>query len=88
MYKASFTLSFKPILVSSSICYYHTTAGIASERDVRLVGSPMNGMGAVEIYTSPRWISVCPDNAVWSNSTANATCVQLGYESGQTMTFT
>lgn len=60
---------------------------IASEHDVRLVGSPMNGMGAVEIYTSARWISVCPDSGVWTNSTANATCVQLGYQSGQIMTF-
>ena len=75
------------------LCFYFciinlTTVEFASERDVRLVGSPMNGVGAVEIYTSSRWISVCPDSDVWTNSTANATCVQLGYESGQTMTFT
>ena len=70
--------------------YFYTVAGFAGDHDVRLVGSPMNGMGAVEIYTRNglKWISVCPDSSVWSDATANAVCVQLGYKSGQTMTFT
>ena len=72
----------------SSYILFCSTPGIASDLDVRLVGSSMNGMGAVEVYTSSRWISVCPDGGVWSNSTASATCIQLGYESGQIMTFT
>ena len=74
-----------PIL---NVILFYITIGIASDLDVRLVGSPMNGMGAVEVYTSLRWVSVCPDSGVWSNSSANATCMQLGYQSGQAMTFT
>lgn len=66
------------------------SAGIASQLDVRLVGSPMNGVGAVEIYAGvgSGWVSVCPDSNVWSKDIANAVCVQLGYEAGETMTFT
>ena len=63
--------------------------GAASYGDVRLVGSVMNGMGAVEIYARDlTWISVCPDSSIFSDDAANAVCVQLGYESGEVMTFT
>ena len=48
-----------PIL---NVILFYITVGIASDLDVRLVGSPMNGMGAVEVYTSLRWVSVCPDS--------------------------
>lgn len=49
----------------------------------------MNGRGAVEIYaTVTSWFSVCPDSNVWTEDLANAVCVQLGYESGASMTFT
>ena len=52
------------------------------EGDVRLVGSTVNGVGAVEVYTRIGWSNICPD-ASWTNATAQVICETLGYESGQ-----
>lgn len=75
-------------LYSSTHRSLNVFTGLASPYDVRLVGSTMNGVGAVEIYsTDLNWISVCPDSSVFSDGVANAVCLQLGYESGEAMTF-
>lgn len=52
------------------------------EGDVRLVGSMVNGAGAVEIYTRIGWTSICPD-ASWIDANAQVICETLGYELGQ-----
>lgn len=52
------------------------------------MGDTTNGEGAVEVYDRIHdWVSLCPDSGLWSNSQANAVCVQLGYEGGMTMTY-
>ncbi|KAL5493974.1 hypothetical protein EMCRGX_G015229 [Ephydatia muelleri] len=50
-----------------------------SDGDVRLVGSPTNGQGAVEIYdqASLKWYRVCPTG--WTSSYASVVCQRLGY---------
>ena len=58
--------------------------------DIRLVGDTMNGHGAVEIYDQSfgRFLTICPDSSIWTEETATAACVQLGYESGTPMPYT
>eukprot|EP00731_Ephydatia_muelleri_P010183 Em0005g769a len=53
-----------------------------SDGDVRLVGSPTNGQGAVEIYdqASLKWYRVCPTG--WTSSYASVVCQTLGYNTG------
>lgn len=48
--------------------------------DIRLNGDVENGRGAVEIYTSFGWSSVCPDG--FDDSDAAVICRQFGYSSG------
>eukprot|EP00731_Ephydatia_muelleri_P010222 Em0005g808a len=58
-----------------------------SDGDVRLVGSPTNGQGAVEIYdeASLQWYRVCPTG--WTSSYASMVCQQLGYKTGVSNTY-
>eukprot|EP00731_Ephydatia_muelleri_P010229 Em0005g815a len=58
-----------------------------SDGDVRLVGSPTNGQGAVEIYdqASLKWYRVCPTG--WTSSYASVVCQQLGYKTGVSTTY-
>ena len=51
------------------------------EGDVRLKGSVVNGVGAVEIFTRLGWATICPDSS-WTSSDARTICRNLGYESG------
>ena len=56
--------------------------GTADVGDVRLIGDPVNGRGAVQLFDeSFGWIDVCYDST-WGDDEANVVCRQLGYESG------
>ena len=55
--------------------------------DIRLLGSPDNGAGAVEIYTdNVGWTGICPDSS-WTDEDARTVCRALGYDSGVAQTF-
>ena len=55
--------------------------------DIRLLGSPDNGAGAVEIYTdNVGWTGICPDSS-WTSEDARTICQALGYERGAAQTF-
>ena len=55
--------------------------------DIRLLGSPDNGAGAVEIYTdNVGWTGICPDSS-WTSEDAGVVCRALGYDSGVAQTF-
>ena len=57
--------------------------------DVRLLGDPRDGVGAVEYYDAQQgWTGICADPAhssSWNSNTAAAriVCRQLGYEGGR-----
>ena len=58
------------------------------QQDIRLVGDTANGHGVVELFdTIYRWVTICPSASVWGAVEANASCVQLGYESGTPETY-
>ena len=67
-----------------SITHTHTHTSVAEQGDIRLLGDATDGVGAVEIYEDviSGWRTICPDVSVWNNVTANATCIQLGYDTG------
>ena len=56
---------------------------------VRLVGSTLNGVGAVELlYPQVGWTGICADEGnahLWESNTdaAEIVCRQLGYEGGR-----
>ena len=55
--------------------------------DIRLLGSPDNGAGAVEIYTdNVGWTGICPDSS-WTDEDSETVCRALGYDSGIAQTF-
>ena len=55
--------------------------------DIRLLGSPDNGAGAVEIYTdNVGWTGICPDSS-WTSEDAGVICRALGYFRGEQQTF-
>ena len=66
----------------------HSTAN-PNFGDVRLLGDPRDGVGAVEYYdTQLGWTGICADSAhsfSWNSNTAAASivCTQLGYEGGR-----
>lgn len=50
--------------------------------DIRLLGSTVNGAGAVEIYTREEgWTGICPDSD-WTDDDAEIICQALGYDTG------
>ena len=51
--------------------------------DMRLVGSSVNGEGAVEIYSPNGWTSICPDNWNTDDGSSRVICQRLGYEDGE-----
>ena len=64
----------------------HTVVSTTSRfGDVRLVGDTINGRGAVEIFTSSDWTTICPDNT-WTDADAAIICQVLGYETGTAKT--
>ncbi len=72
----------RDIILSSNIIIGLYSTNNFSVGDVRLVGSVANGEGAVEIFPTVGWSSICPDSS-WEDSDALAICQNLGYESGR-----
>ena len=48
--------------------------------DLRLYGDTGDGQGAVEIFTTFGWSSICPDG--FDSSDAVVICQQFGYDTG------
>lgn len=66
----------------------HTHTPERRQQDIRLVGDTANGQGVVELFdTIYRWVTICPSASVWGAVEANASCMQLGYDSGTPETY-
>ena len=70
-----------------SVRLFSVYTGTADVGDVRLIEDFLNGNGAVQLYDELfGWIDVCYDST-WEDDEANVVCRQLGYESGNTLTY-